>query len=1772
MKALKFALFLILFSTFCYSQEPNDCVNAITICGNGTFTSDATGYGSIQEVAGCSGSEHNSIWLKINIVNGGTLGFNLIPTNTGISVDYDFWVYGANKPCTNLGSPIRCCTTNPALANLTSNVTGMIGTTVTTTSGPGANGNGFVRWLTVSPGEFYYIAIDRPEGDGGFQLQWTGTAMNNGGAFPTSPTANSLGEVRSCSNTPNVGIFDFNGLKSQINSDIINNTISFYLTESNALDGVAALPLIYGNTSNPQTIYAKVKNNVSGCFTITSFQLKVFEVPNATISTSTSAICNNQNGIVIINGTPNAIIEYNINSGATQTAILDNLGVFQISTPLTITSIFTVTKVKIVDTANVTLCTQNLNNFVTVTVTPDNTVTAASSFPSICVQTVMPTITHTTSGATGIGTATGLPLGVTATWASNTITITGTPTGLGIFNYVIPLTGGCGSVNATGTITVVSENTVSAPSSTPSTCINTMMSTVTHATTGATGIGTATGLPTGVFAVWSANTITISGTPTVSGIFNYTLPLTGGCGLVAATGTITVTLDNTVSVASASPIICVNSLLPSISHTTTGATGIGTAINLPLGVSAVWSANTITISGTPTNSGIFNYLIPLTGGCGGSATGIITITPENTVTAGTLSPSICVQTVLPIITHTTTGATGIGTATGLPLGVSAVWSVDTITITGTPSASGIFNYAIPLTGGCGSVNATGTITVVSENTVSAHSSTPSTCINTMMSTVTHTTTGATGIGTATGLPTGVFAVWSANTITISGTPTVSGIFNYTLPLTGGCGLVAATGTITVTLDNTVSVASASPIICVNSLLPSISHTTTGATGIGTAINLPLGVSAVWSANTITISGTPTNSGIFNYLIPLTGGCGGSATGIITITPENTVTAGTLSPSICVQTVLPTITHTTTGATGIGTATGLPLGVSAVWSVDTITITGTPSASGIFNYAIPLTGGCGSVNATGTITVKPNNTVSAPSSTPSTCINTMMSTVTHTTTGATGIGTATGLPTGVFAVWSANTITISGTPMVSGIFNYTIPLTGGCELVHATGTITVIPNKTVTAASASPILCVNTVLPTITHATTGVTGIGTAIGLPIGVTAIWSANTISISGTPTSTGIYNYTIPLIGTCGVINATGTINVRSLPTNVTIAGTTTTCAGFPVNLTLTGTPGTQITWSGLPSTIQINSSGSNVITVSPSVTTNYELLSADLNGCGVSIIGQMATVNVSSTPQFVSQISDFEVCNGGLLNISSQLSSTVSGTTFNWSATTNNVQLITMNGDQNNINQIATLINNSQNGTISLVVTPRIGNCSGTSQQVNITINAIPIITAVTSNTTVICNNAIVAITANSNLSSTKYNWQINTATGVQIAGGVTSGTSVTSLLSLQLILTNPLTAGTISFDFTPVNGICTGATITNAVTFTVNPLPGTPQLIDFSVNEICSGESANLSISSLPNIGGTTLVWTVVEFQNVSGFANGSALAPYTINDVLTNNSDVQGFVKYRVISQLGNCTGGPSEFIVWVNPLPKPAMNDGFVCIDQSSGVTYQGYVLEAGIYNPNLSYKWYKWNETTATFDFLTTTTGPNYGVTQPGVFQVEVTNMQTNCSQSDLATVVPVYPASGINTVITDAFSENATITVSLNTPGTGNLLYSLDGGAWQTSNVFSGVHGGTHEIKIMDTEGCTNLTKEILVIDYPRFFTPNGDGINDFWYIDGGNQLAATISIYDRFGKLLSQFPAGSNNQGWDGTYLGYLLPSTDYWFTINYTENNQKKIFRAHFALKR
>ncbi|MHA7864881.1 T9SS type B sorting domain-containing protein [Flagellimonas marinaquae] len=83
-------------------------------------------------------------------------------------------------------------------------------------------------------------------------------------------------------------------------------------------------------------------------------------------------------------------------------------------------------------------------------------------------------------------------------------------------------------------------------------------------------------------------------------------------------------------------------------------------------------------------------------------------------------------------------------------------------------------------------------------------------------------------------------------------------------------------------------------------------------------------------------------------------------------------------------------------------------------------------------------------------------------------------------------------------------------------------------------------------------------------------------------------------------------------------------------------------------------------------------------------------------------------------------------------------------------------------------------------------------------------------------------------------------------------------------------------------------------------------------------------------------------------------------------------------------------------------------------------------------------------------------------------------------------------------------------------------------------------------------------------------KFFTPNGDGINDQWYLESLNGCEYQIKIFDRYGKLIQTLTP--NNPYWDGSYNGNLMPSSDYWYSVEYVEESVEKVYQSHFSLVR
>ncbi|MCH2231320.1 MAG: T9SS type B sorting domain-containing protein, partial [Crocinitomicaceae bacterium] len=283
------------------------------------------------------------------------------------------------------------------------------------------------------------------------------------------------------------------------------------------------------------------------------------------------------------------------------------------------------------------------------------------------------------------------------------------------------------------------------------------------------------------------------------------------------------------------------------------------------------------------------------------------------------------------------------------------------------------------------------------------------------------------------------------------------------------------------------------------------------------------------------------------------------------------------------------------------------------------------------------------------------------------------------------------------------------------------------------------------------------------------------------------------------------------------------------------------------------------------------------------------------------------------------------------------------------------------------------------------------------------------------------------------------------------------------------------------------------------------------------------------------------------------------------DSYTNTSNPQ--ILYANVRQtITGCISDPIIVNLQVNPLPVftlPA--DDILCIDADTGIALETRTIGVD-FGVGFTYQWTTPNgtATTATVE-----------VTTIGTYSVIITdeNHPTNCTYTDSVT----YEASSAPSVLdiqitTPAFADihNVTATAS---GGSGNYEYQLDDGEWQVNGEFLDLQPGEHVIIVRDTNGCGELVKGFLVIDYMKFFTPNGDAYNPTWNIIGlQNQSSAKIYIFDRYGKLLKQIsPSG---QGWDGTFNGNPMPSNDYWFKVEYVDpfDGSSKEFKNHFTLKR
>ncbi len=184
------------------------------------------------------------------------------------------------------------------------------------------------------------------------------------------------------------------------------------------------------------------------------------------------------------------------------------------------------------------------------------------------------------------------------------------------------------------------------------------------------------------------------------------------------------------------------------------------------------------------------------------------------------------------------------------------------------------------------------------------------------------------------------------------------------------------------------------------------------------------------------------------------------------------------------------------------------------------------------------------------------------------------------------------------------------------------------------------------------------------------------------------------------------------------------------------------------------------------------------------------------------------------------------------------------------------------------------------------------------------------------------------------------------------------------------------------------------------------------------------------------------------------------------------------------------------------------------------------------------------------------------------GSYSVTVSNDYGSFSCDATKTyTVNVSSVADISAIVSEDFTANSN-SIDIEVSGLGDYEYSLDGLSYQPESEFINLSSGNYTVFVRDKNGCGLSTKDISLLNYKRFFTPNGDGDNEYWHISGAElEPDLQVYIYSRYGKLLTSF--FGDQIGWDGSYNGNLMPTSDYWFVV---ERTNGLIHTGHFTLKR
>ena len=327
---------------------------------------------------------------------------------------------------------------------------------------------------------------------------------------------------------------------------------------------------------------------------------------------------------------------------------------------------------------------------------------------------------------------------------------------------------------------------------------------------------------------------------------------------------------------------------------------------------------------------------------------------------------------------------------------------------------------------------------------------------------------------------------------------------------------------------------------------------------------------------------------------------------------------------------------------------------------------------------------------------------------------------------------------------------------------------------------------------------------------------------------------------------------------------------------------------------------------------------------------------------------------------------------------------------------------------------------------------------------------------------------------------------------------------------------------------------------------------PTIISFSGDRICSGsatlraQASNGEVYWFESQTSTSPLFIGNNFETPTI----SATRSYFVE---ANNSFCDSSNRIEVVAELDDTI-----------PQFDVSQNTYILCTDIGN--------IDLETKNPqgNYNYVWRKEGE-------LLTVNTATLNVNSSGNYTVRAVS-DAGCESPDQNILVTISEKATItkdDVLITDD-SENNSIRITNPNLGNGYYEYALDDefGSYNSVGYFNNLATGIHTLYIRDANGCGTERFIFSILSYPKFFTPNEDGINDVWNIAGFDRSFYTVSdilIYNRFGNLI--YKIDKNSQGWDGTYQGKNLPSNNYWFSATLTDINGLQIKKTgNFSLIR